>query len=143
MKEALVTLPILGVSAAFKSAAFAEGMAVDPGLSALIGNLGVIGVLIWHLWYHTTKSQPLMLERFAAEQKEMRLAFERDKKEQQDVHERQLTRLQEMFVQTLTAFRTAVHDFRDATGAAVLQTAAATERVVQAADRAAQVAKQQ
>jgi hypothetical protein len=128
VKETLVVLPLLGACAACKTPLFAEGMAVDPGLSALIGNLGVIGVLIWHLWYHTTKSQPMMLERFAAEQKEMRVAFEREQKAQRDAHDRQMEELRSMLIQVMAGFRTAVHDVKDTAQVAVAKSELAAQR---------------
>lgn len=63
-----------GVQAATVAQA-SSGLSVDPGVSTLVSNLGVIGVLVWYLWYDTTKSRPKMLADFAAELAATRTAF--------------------------------------------------------------------
>lgn len=131
MKEPLVLLPVLGVATLFKTAVFAEGLAIDPALSALIGNLGVIGVLIWHLWYHTTKAQPEMLRNFTAALKEGVDSHEREQKATREFHAKEMAEMRVMFLQALASFRTAVHDVKDTAQVVVTRTALADERAKQ------------
>lgn len=105
-----------------------------PGMTGLIGNLGIMGVLVWHLWYHTTKTYPNMLTQFKQEQEESRNTFlkEQDQsraaflREQQMLRDHchdELTELRGMVIQTLTSMRVAVHDVKDATQSAILKDA--------------------
>lgn len=55
---------------------------LDPGLGNLISNVGVLGVLVWYLWYHTRHSQPKMIDKFTAEQTEQRKLFATEQAEQ-------------------------------------------------------------
>lgn len=97
---------------------------IDPSLAGLVGNVGIIAVLIWHLWYHTTHSYPKMLQEFGAEAKAMREAFEKeqDKLRAAFLNEQQLLRshaatetaeLRTMLWGLSREMRTAVHDVKD------------------------------
>lgn len=104
--------------------ALAQSTSVDPALGTLISNLGIMGVLVWHLWYHTTKSSPAMLEKFTTEQNNLRAIFSSEVKElrntfkceqdaTRDRHQQELAQLREMLVQAIASMRVAVHDVRD------------------------------
>src|SRR5688572_16624391 len=115
---------LLAVPAACGLKLLAQSPVIDPGVGALIGNVGIVGILVWHLWYHTTHSYPKMLDKFGLEVEQMRKTFqqeqrearehdEREKKEQREHAERQANELRAMLIQNLQAMRTAVHDVRD------------------------------
>jgi hypothetical protein len=129
--------------------------ALDPGLVGLIGNLGIVGVLIWHL-YHTTQSHPKMLERFsveadrmraesAREQQEARAAFAREQAEsrasflgeqkaQRDFFNKEMAEMRTMLISTLTAMRSAVHEVKDTANTAINQKALALAQTMVAGD---------
>ena len=122
---------------------FAEATpSIDPGLSTLLGNAGVIGVLVWYLWYDTTKSRPLMLEKFTKEQEELRQLFSDEQENSRNTftaeqramresHERETAKLRDMLIESLKAMRTAVHDNRDIANQVVLQTELAAQRAIE------------
>lgn len=68
VKEVALISLVLTPATAFRTFAQAE---MTPAASNLIvgllGNVGIVGALIWYMWYQTTKSQPKMLETFAAQ----------------------------------------------------------------------------
>ena len=97
------------------------GLSVDPGIGSLIGNLGIMGVLVWHLWYHTTHSQPKMLDKFAAEQEKTRIAFATEQASSRAEHDRRMDQMQAMLMQALAATRTAVHDVKDTVNSVMLK----------------------
>jgi hypothetical protein len=112
---------------------------LDPALGAIINSLGVTGVLVWHFWYHTTKSYP-ELQRKAADQvaaaqdksvlivEKLRDAFEKETREQREYYGGQIRELQALVLQLGQAMRTAVHDVKDTANAAILKTTAVEAR---------------
>lgn len=103
---------------------------LDTGLGTLLGNLGIMGVLVWHMWYHTTKTYPMMLDKFSAEVGEMRKSFANEQTalraafltEQaaaRDSSARETAELRNMLFQNLQAMRTAVHDVKDTAQTAI------------------------
>ena len=101
---------------------------MDPGIASLIGNLGVVGILVWHLWYHTTHSYPRMMDKFADEVEKIRAAFSHEQVESRNYHEHQTNELRSMLIQSMQAMRTAVHDVRDTAQTAINASAVATEK---------------
>jgi hypothetical protein len=111
------------------------GPLLDPGIGSVIGNVGIVGILVWHLWYHTTHSYPKMLAQFAAEQQLLRDANAKEQKELRDIFDRvqeanrrafleeqrllrehtakETDELRRMLLQTMQAMRVAVHDVKD------------------------------
>lgn len=134
MHDSVVTIPLV-LLATWMKVFGSEGVSMDPGIGSLIGNLGIMGVLVWHLWYHTTHSYPKMLDKFAeeqklsresfdlaidrqekiflAEQEKMREAFDRALATQRAHDAKEQAELRAVMIQTLQAMRTAVHDVRD------------------------------
>lgn len=96
---------------------------VDPGMGSLIGNLGVMGVLIWHMWYHTTKTYPGMLDKFGAELDKIRETFAREQSAARVEHDRETNELRNMLYQNMQAMRTAVHDVKDTANTAITKVA--------------------
>lgn len=124
------TLEVAAIGAILSGCAvFAQagGGGVDPGLVTLIGNLGVVGVLVWHL-YHTTQAQPKAskesLERFSQELKEIRQDYQAATERLQATHDREIERLTSMLLDNLREYRRAVHDTREVAQQAINQTAA-------------------
>lgn len=141
MKELAVAAPLLVVATAAKLnvvALFAQdtgGGPMDPGIGSLIGNVGVMSVLIWYLWFNTTRTYPEMqrnfrdearqardafvLEQqssrqaFLTEQAQLRESFLREQRESRSHDERVQAELRVMFSQLAEKFRLAVHDTRD------------------------------
>lgn len=136
VKDALLGTPAIALLTAVKL--FAQqtgGTPVDAGIGNLVGNLGIMGVLVWHLWYHTTRTYPEMLAKFEAETGKMRAAFEAEQdamraaflaeqkaqreaflaeqSAQRSHDERETAELRKVLLQTLAGMRTAVHDVRD------------------------------
>jgi hypothetical protein len=108
MKSLLFTIPILIAAAGLRIIGQAAPM-IDASLTTLIGNLGVIGVLIWFLWYNTTKSQPQMLEMFSGEISKIRA----DREMERAASARETTELRNMIMEVLKGMRSAVHDVKD------------------------------
>ena len=122
---------------------------VDANIGNLVGNLGIMGVLVWHLWYHTTRTYPEMLKNFREEATSLRQAFQeeqaesrqafldeqarmresflKEQKESRDHDERIQAELRSLYIATAKEFRMAVHDTRD-----VAQVAINRQQVVQA-----------
>lgn len=110
------------------------GPSIDPGFASLLGNLGVIGVLVWHLWYHTTKGYPNVVATFAAEAEKQRKVFademqaERlERKLERDQSARELAEMRGMLINVLQGMRTAVHDVKDTAQTAINRAAAAQQ----------------
>jgi hypothetical protein len=134
MRDTLIALPVLVAGTLLKILGQAAPT-MDPGIGTLVGNLGIMGVLVWHLWYHTTHSYPKMLERFTAEQDAQRKLFLTEQSEQRSLFAkeqadaraftaRETGELRAMLIQNLQAMRTAVHDVRDTAQTAMLKKAA-------------------
>lgn len=127
---------------------FGQATNLDPGLVSLIGNLGIMGILVWHLWYHTTNSYPNMIAKFSKENEELRKAFaeeqakqraaekdnqaslaaERQREREEDAKEK--ADLRQMLFETMRSMRVAVHDVKDT-----------AQTVVAKADQAIETAK--
>jgi hypothetical protein len=101
----------------------AQTGALDPTLGTLIGNLGIMGVLVWHLWYHTTHSYPQMLSKFTEEVDKLRDAFQREQEAQRSFASRETAELRNMLIQNLQAMRVAVHDVKDTAQSVMSQSA--------------------
>lgn len=138
MKEVIYVPVVLGATW-LKVFAQSGGTTVDPGLGTLIGNIGIMGVLVWYLWYDTTKSRPKMLDKFgeeqekirtafAAEQHALRMAFATEQAALRDANAKETRELREMLIETMRSMRTAVHDVKDTAQVAITQTAAADAR---------------
>ena len=128
--------PLMGVAAALIGTGtmrvLAQGStSVDPGITSIVGNVGIMGVLVWYLWYHTTHSYPALLDKFAVETKQLRDSFAAETKELRDAftreqeklradHARDVTELRNMLIRSAQAMRVAVHDVKDAANAAIL-----------------------
>jgi uncharacterized membrane protein YccC len=118
LKSFVVCAPLGAIGAA---ELFAQASPVlDPGLGSLIGNVGVIGVLVWFLWYQTSVANPSMLRKFAEEVDKLRTdrAVEREKDLSERAREREedareKSELRTMLFQTMQSMRTAVHDVKD------------------------------
>lgn len=108
---------------------------LDPGIGSLIGNIGIVGILVWHLWYHTTHSYPKMLERFSEEVERVRQQAAADLAAVRDTFHAEQHETRTMLIQTLQAMRTAVHDVRDVAGATIHKVAAAAEQQRQERER--------
>jgi hypothetical protein len=110
-------LPV--VLATIWSSASIFGQVAPDGIVALVGNMGIMGVLVWHLWYHTTHSYPRMLDTFTKELGHMREAFVSEQNATRSFHDRQSTELRSMLIQNMNSMRTAVHDIKDTAQAVV------------------------
>ena len=138
--DATIIVPAL----AFGFKLFAQATpvpAIDPGLGSLIGNLGVVVVLAWFLYYTTTKSQPDMLKQFAAENEKSRaereaerISDEKESNAWRGAKEREMNELRSMLIQSLQDsaltrqdMRIAVHDVKDTAQTAVNQAAVAAK----------------
>ncbi len=85
------------------------------GLAALVGNLGVVAVLVWHLWYITAHAQPRMLKDFADELEKIREARELERQ----ASAKETSELRAMLITYLQGMRSAVHDVRDTAQTAI------------------------
>jgi len=124
MREEIITIPVLLVVAAVRI--IAQSVAGMDGLGTLIGNLGVVAVLVWHLWYITTQAQPKMLKDFADQLEKIRLAREEERKatdrdhdKEREASARETAELRAMLIQILQGMRTAVHDVKDTAQSAI------------------------
>lgn len=99
------------------------GPLLDPGLGSLVGNIGIVGILVWHLWYHTTHSYPRMMDAFRQEIESIRQRAAEDLAAVRDSFHKEQGETRAMLIETLQAMRRAVHDVRD--------TAQATVRMVE------------
>ena len=135
MKELVLLPSILAISTAFQMFAQNTGDKVDANIGALVGNLGIMGVLVWHLWWTTTRTYPEMLAKFQSETSAMREAFDREQAELRGVFDREQRTMRDAFlaeqkaqrdhnsqvqselrtvlIQHMQAMRTAVHDVKD------------------------------
>lgn len=144
MKEALILGPILGIATVFQ--VFAQ-QGPDANLNpnvivGLLGNAGIVGALIWYMWYHTTKSAPKMLDTFSvqldkqrddADKKidRLRETFEREMARQREHSARETDELRKILMETMRSMRVAVHEVRDAANAAIQE----SNKVVVAASK--------
>jgi hypothetical protein len=122
VKEFLIYVPVLAVTNCFRLLGQASPI-VDPSISTLVGNIGVIGVLIWFLYYHTTHSYPQMMAKFAEEVEKLRESFEAEQQKQRDYYERETANLRQMLIENMKAMRNAVHDIKDTAQTAMYQKA--------------------
>jgi hypothetical protein len=142
LKTELALLAAAGATAVFPQLAPLLAQAappiLDPGLSSLIGNLGVVGVLIWHLYY-STQASPRMLDKFAAEAAQQREANRADREadralfrqEQESLRQqsaREMDSLRAMLMENLRESRRAVHDIRDVAQTVVAKAGEAVAR---------------
>lgn len=96
------------------------GSEVSPSIISLVGNLGIAGALVWHL-YHTTQAIPKMQDRFSDQLDKIREQFEGAIDRLQTTHDAEIQRLQGMLFDNLKEYRRAVHDTRDVAHTAVMQ----------------------
>ena len=93
-------------------------------IGAIVGQLGVVGVLVWYLWYKTARADPKKDEHHSKEIEALRLAFAAEReadreankeeiKTQRDADAQEKRELRSMVVQMAASMRTAVHDVRD------------------------------
>lgn len=135
MKETALLVPVVVGATCLKMFAQGELPNIGPGLGTLLGNVGIMGVLIWHLWYHTTVAQPKILGSFREEMEKVRqenateraaeraayateraaerAAFATEQQQTREYAEREKAELRAMLLQNMTATRVAVHDVRD------------------------------
>jgi hypothetical protein len=120
MSGCVVGIPGI-IAVVVSNSAWAEGAAnmLDPSLGNLMSNLGIIGVLVWHLWYHTTKGYPQMLQAFSVENAKMRDTFEGAMRADRELFREEQRETRAMFLQSVTAMRTAVHDVKDTAQAVI------------------------
>lgn len=128
MKDVALTVPLVVAATYLRLVGQNQpsGLGLDPGISTLVGNVGVIGVLIWHLWYQTTHSQPQMVKSFAEEVAKLRADRERERAGD----EAEKRELREMLLESLRSDRRAVHDIRDTAATVInkVNAAAAEEK---------------
>ncbi len=101
---------------------------IDINIGTLVGNLGIVGVLVWHMWYHTTKTYPMMIDRFSVEAEKLRTTFEKEQEASRRSAEKEMTEMRSMLMQNLTATRTAVHDVRDTAQGVINRIAVSEEK---------------
>lgn len=150
MKDIVIITPLVAASTYINSTFAQSGTpSMDPGignfLGTLFGNLGIMGVLGWYLWHHSSVAQPRMIDKFAESQAKMldnfsemmraereankiereadRLAHSSEQREMRATFERVTEKLTNTLIQTLTAMRTAVHDIKDASQTAITEAA--------------------
>jgi hypothetical protein len=139
----VVFLPVVAASTWFKIFAQSAPPMIDPAIGTLLGNLGIMGVLVWYLWYDTTKSRPKMLDKFseeqekirqtfATEQQALRLTFAAEQSALRDANAKETRELRAMLIETMKGFRTAVHDVKDTANQAILKTEQTAARAEQA-----------
>jgi hypothetical protein len=142
---------VLGATGARVLAQVGNGVVPTFDIGSLLGNVGIVGVLVWYLWYHTTHTHPAMLKQFGEEaerlrnaflkeqsdaraafvqeQQEARAAFIREQTDYRAHSEKQTDELRRMLMTNMSAMRNAVHDVRDVAHVAVTKAAAnAAER---------------
>jgi hypothetical protein len=76
VKDNLILPAVIAAATSLKL--FAQEVSVSPGIGSLIGNVGVLGILVWYLWYNTSVSQPKALDKFSNEQAALRESSERE-----------------------------------------------------------------
>ena len=96
---------------------------IDPGIGSLIGNLGIVGILVWYLYYHTTHTYPQMLDKFSRVEEAIRAAHSKEQEEERRLHAAEQAALRTMLLQTMHSMRSAVHDFKDTANKVVLNEA--------------------
>lgn len=128
MRDEVFLIPAVVAATAFKLFAQSGTPTIDPGMGSLIGNLGIMGVLVWHLWYHTTHSYPKMIDKFATEQEKARVLFQTEQRELRESNAREQNELRNMLIQTMSAMRTAVHDVKDTANTAITKATLTEER---------------
>lgn len=148
MRDAMLHAPLIGaglLKVGLALPAQADG-AVAPELINLVGNLGIVGVLVWHLWYHTTHSYPAMQRQYAEQAEKLETtftahvnrlektfvahverlesAFTREQDASREHNHRETTavrqdnaELRNMLIRTMESMRTAVHDVKDTVNA--------------------------
>lgn len=125
MKELIVVPSVFALLTTFQVFTQNAGGEVDPSIATLIGNVGIMGVLIWHLYWTTTRTYPDMLAKFQSEtasmrsvfheeQEEMRGVFDREQRAMRETHARELAEMRVLVVSVSENARKAVHDMRDA-----------------------------
>lgn len=125
MKELIVVPSIFALLTTFQVFAQNAGDKVDASIATLVGNVGIMGVLIWHLYWTTTRTYPDMLAKFQSEtalmrdafheeQAELRGVFDREQRSMRDQHTRELAEMRTLIVTVSENARKAVHDMRDA-----------------------------
>jgi hypothetical protein len=128
VKDTIILIPLVVIGTVVRftvSGLFGDtGMTVDPAVSALVGNLGVVGILIWYLYYHTRHTYPDMLKKFADERALDRVEAEKTRQS----FERENGELRDMLIQTFKEMRTAVHDVKDTAQSAIIKTEQAATR---------------
>lgn len=142
MTEYVVLVPAVAAATALQVIAQAPVSEVNPNvIVGLLGNAGIVGALIWYMYYHTTKSTPKMLDTFAeqleaqrksSEEKhdKLRETFEREMARLRDHSERerthhahQMEELRKMLMESMRSMRVAVHDVKDAAHQAITKSA--------------------
>lgn len=112
---ATVALVFFGALRVFAQAPPAQADLPLNGLGTVVSSVGIVGVLIWHLWYITTHTHPQMLKDFALELAKLR----DDREEERAAAAKETAELRAMFIQHLQSMRTAVHDVKDTAQTAI------------------------
>lgn len=97
---------------------------LDPGLANLVGNLGVVAVLVWYVIYDVRVRTPSMMATFAKEQEASRIAFHTEQTairaafaiEQQALrtqYNQEIAEYRQMLRESLHSMRNAVHDVKE------------------------------
>lgn len=148
MKTHLALLAVVGAGAVGGRVAAVLGQvttAIPPGLADWVGNIGIVGVLIWHLYY-SSQAMPKMLDAFSKEaaaqreanrvdreaeresnrvQREADRAMFRQEQEALRSHSsKETAELRGMLIRSFEEGRRAVHDMRDTAQQVVNQVAA-------------------
>lgn len=119
--DSTISVPLIMILTCMKIMAQTGSPGLDASIVGLVGNFGIMGVLVWHLWYHTTKSYPNMIDKFTVEQERMRQAHLKEQQELRDHCEKENSELRDMLLQNMHAARDAVHDVRNAVNTVVLK----------------------
>lgn len=99
VKEAVVLGPLVAIST-YAQAIFADNGGVEVSgnmVVGLLGNAGIVGTLIWYMWYRTTKSDPAMLKTFSDQLEAQRVSWEKRFEEQRTSSEVKHDKLRETF----------------------------------------------
>ncbi len=86
-----VAITVLGVSLM----AQVTDMPATPGLPGIVSTMGVVGALIWHMWFVSAKLVPRMQDKFNDTLEKMRLAFAEEQRSMRTEHARQMAEVRE------------------------------------------------
>lgn len=91
----------------FGLSVIAQTSAIPPDIGSIIGNVGVLGALVWFMYYVTSIAQPRMLDKFTAEQKELREAYRLEAQAARQMFDAHLVAMRETFAKEQAAMRAA------------------------------------